>query len=228
VNGEAAGRLIQTVDETERDEAPRVNFRAALTSQFGLIIALTFLIMISSQAIETQYPSYMQSVFDIDPSVSATALSVIMLIAIPLYLVAGQWTAKAGPRVPFIVSAAARLVAGVGLFLIPQTAGMVALLLFGLMMISYPFFELNAALLASASSPIGQGAAQGASGAALALGEMIAAILAGWLATQFGFSSLASIVIIAAGAATVLGMLLLRSPGGDSNILTSPQTFGHH
>ena len=73
-------------------------------------------------------------------------------------------------------------------------------------------FELNAATLAAVNSPIGAGAGQGAMGAAMALGTIIASVLAGWVAGQIGFSSLAMITLVAAGVATVIGVLFLRDP----------------
>lgn len=213
VNGAAARRLVIAagpVPAVDRPRVARVPLRSVLISQFGLSLLLTFLIMVSAQGIESQYPSYMESVFGVDDERSAGALSVIMLISIPLYLLAGRWTAHSGPRVPFLLSAAVRAVAGAALLALPATAGVAALVVFALLMAVYPLFELNSAVLASANSPFGPGAGQGASGAALALGAVVAAIVAGWLAQQFGFASLAVIPLIAAGAAAVLGVLMLR------------------
>ena len=116
--------------------APKVGLRRILLSQFGITLALIALLTIAAQAIESQYPNYMKDVFDIDPSASAGALSLIVLISIPLYVVAGKWTASAGPRIPFIFSAAVRTAAGLGLLLLPKDAGVLALVGFGLIMAS--------------------------------------------------------------------------------------------
>lgn len=218
VNAAAARRVVgaaRPVVATAKATAV-VPLRSVLFSQFGLSLLLTFLIMVSAQGIESQYPSYMESVFAIDPERSAAALAVIMLISIPLYLLAGRWTARSGPRVPFLVSAAVRAVAGAALLALPGSAGMAALTVFGVIMVVYPLFELNAAVLASTTSPLGPGAGQGASGAALALGAVVAAIVAGWLAQQFGFASLACIPVLAAGAAAVLGVTMLRAPSATT------------
>ena len=75
---------------------------------------------------------------------------------------------------------------------------MLGLVVFGLIMVVYPMFELNAATLAAVNSPIGAGAGQGVMGAAMALGTIIASVLAGWVAGQIGFSSLATITLVAA------------------------------
>lgn len=218
LNRAAAQRVVSAAAPTSHPDAqstPRVSLRSVLLSQFGLVLALTFLVFASSEAIESQYASYMGAVFGIDPEVSAAALSVIMLITIPLYLVAGRWTANSGPRIPFLVSAAARAGAGFGLLLLPGSAWPVALILFGITMFVFPLFELTAAVLVSQTSPIGQGAAQGGSMAAYAMGSIVGAIVAGWMAEKFGFASLAWIVLVGAGAATAIGVALLRSPRPD-------------
>lgn len=219
VNGAAAERvhavaLSKVVDK----EVPtaRISLRTVLVSQFGLALTLTFLLMLSAEGIESQYASYMDSVFGLEPELSATGLSVIMLITIPLYLLAGRWTARSGPKVPFVASAVARALAGAGLLLLPQSAGWLALVIFGLIMFAFPFFELTAAVLASKTSPIGQAAGQGGSMAAYALGSIIGAIVGGWLAEHYGFASLAGIAVVAAGVAAVLGLFFLRSPDSQS------------
>jgi predicted MFS family arabinose efflux permease len=214
LNGPAAQRLISATTPTSRhDDQPvtRTSLRGVLLSQFGLTLALTFLIFTGSEGIESQYASYMDAVFGIDPEVSAAALSVIMLITIPLYLVAGRWTAKSGPRLPFLASGAGRALGGLGLLLLPGSAWVGALILFGVTMFVFPLFELTAAVLASKTSPIGHGAAQGGLMAAYALGSIVGAVLGGWMAEEYGFRSLAWIAVVASGAATVLGIAMLRS-----------------
>lgn len=187
---------------------PSVTLRDIFISPFGLLLLVTLLLMMSASAIESQYPNYMQSAFAIDPGVSAGALSLIVLVTVPFFVLAGRWTAKAGPRGPLLTSALLRAGAGVVLLMLPQEAGFLALVVFGIIMVAYPLFELSAATLAARTSPIGDGPGQGAVGAALALGAMLAAIVAGWLAEQFGFSSLAAITVVTASIALILGLAL--------------------
>jgi predicted MFS family arabinose efflux permease len=47
--------------------------------------------------------------------------------------------------------------------------------------------------------------------AAYALGSIVGAVLGGWMAEEYGFRSLAWIAVVASGAATVLGIAMLRS-----------------
>lgn len=213
-NGAAAGRLTSQGPgpdvETVEPAAEGSDLRKVLLSQFGLTLALVVLVMASSQAIESQYPNYMREAFGLPADQSAGALAIIVLLSIPIYPLAARWTAAAGPRTPFLVSAAVRASAGLVLLLLPSDAGGAAVVVFGLVMLVYPLFELNAATLAAVTSPIGAGAGQGAVGAAIALGTIIASVLAGWVAGEVGFSSLAAITVAAAGSATAIGFLFLR------------------
>lgn len=213
VNRAPAGRIRPTVDSDPSPDGRsqgRATLRTILKSQFGVTLLIITLVMMSAQAIESQYPNYMQSVFSIDQDLSAAALSLIVLVSIPIYLVAGRWTARSGPRTPLLVSAAARAAAGAGLLLLPPDASIAALLVFGVIMVVYPLFELNAATLAALTSPIGPGGGQGAMGAAMALGTILASVAAGWFASQVGFPSLAVITLAAGGAALLVGVVALR------------------
>ncbi len=212
-NRQAAQRLTEHMAQAAPAAdatGPKVTLRSVLVSPFGLVLLMALLITAGAQGIESQYPNYMQSAFDIDPTVSAGALSLMVLLSIPLYPVAGRLAASFGPRVPFLISAALRTLAGIALVLLPKESGALALVVFAFVMLTYSFFELGAAALAAQTSRIGAGAGQGALGGALALGTMAAAILAGWLAQQFGYPSLAIITAVATGAAVLLGVLFLR------------------
>lgn len=212
VNKPAVERLLAAPRAEESAAAPAVTLRTIFLSQFGLVLGLTVLIFMSASAIEGQYPNYMQQAFDIDPSMSAGALSLIVLVMIPVFVLTGRWTASSGPRAPLIVSAVVRTGAGVVLLLLPKESGLLALIVFGIIMLAHPLLELNAATLAATTSPIGAGPGQGAVGAAIAVAAMLAAILAGWLANAAGFASLAAITVVTAAIATVVAVLFLRAP----------------
>ncbi len=205
VNGPAAARVGASPGQADLhpDDAPSASLRTVLLSPFGFTLAATALIVVAGQGLESQYPNYMQGTFAIDPTVSASALSVMVLVSIPLYYVVGRWTARSGPGLPLVISALMRAGAGLGLLLLPADAGGTALVVFALVMLAYPLLELPAATLAGRTSPIGAGAGQGAVGASMALGTLLAAILAGWMAQQFGFPALAWIAVVAGGCAVV-------------------------
>lgn len=218
VNPAAAAR-IGTSDPLENPEAPesaRMPLRRILLSPFGLTLATTALIVIAGQGLESQYPNYMQDTFQIDPTVSASALSVMVLCSIPMYYLVGRWTAKSGAGIPLLFSVLMRSGTGVGLLLLPATAGNAALVVFALVMLAYPLMELASATLAGRTSPIGTGAGQGAVGAAMALGTLVAAVLAGWIAQQMGFPALPWITIVASALAVVPAIAIIRVTRGSN------------
>lgn len=217
-NPAAAARISasEPVASPDRADAVQISLRRVLVSPFGLTLATTTLIVIAGQGLESQYPNYMQSAFEIDPTVSASALSVMVLCSIPLYYLVGRWTARSGAGIPLLVSVLMRAGTGVGLLLLPSTAGNAALVAFALVMLAYPLMDLASATLAGRTSPIGAGAGQGAVGAAMALGTLVAAVLAGWIAQQIGFPALPWITIIASGLAVVPALAIIRQ-GRRSN-----------
>ena len=218
VNKPAAVRIRPASDDDSSATigAPRPTFRSLALSPFGMTLVATALIVVGGQGLESQYPNYMQESFRIDPTVSASALSVMVLASIPLYYVVGRWTARSGPGLPLIVSALMRAGAGLGLLLLPSESGAAALVVFALVMLAYPLLELSAATLAGRTSPIGAGAGQGAVGAAMALGTLVAAVLAGWIAQQFGFPSLAWIALAAGALAVLPAVRARRATGGNT------------
>lgn len=211
VNKPAAARIqSMRTDAVSKDvNVAKPTFRHLVASPFGMTLMATALIVVGGQGLESQYPNYMQESFRLDPTVSASALSIMVLASIPLYYVVGRWTARSGPGLPLVVSALMRAGAGLGLLLLPSGSGGAALMVFALVMLAYPLLELSAATLAGRTSPIGAGAGQGAVGASMALGTLVAAVLAGWIAQQFGFPSLAWIAV-AAGAIAVIPALRAR------------------
>ena len=211
-NRPAAAR-IQAVAALEHANSP-VTLRRILGSQFGLVFLIALLMTMSSQALESQYPNYMQESFNIDTAVSAGALSVIVLLSLPLYPVAARWTARRGFKGGVLLAAFARLAAALALLSLPRDSGLAPLIAYAFVMLVFPFFELNVATAAAQTSPIGAGAGQGAIGAAMALGTLFAAVLAGWLAEQFGFPTLPIVTAISAGSALMLGALFLRNARG--------------
>ena len=220
VNRAPAGRIRSTADTDPSPDGRskgRATLRTIVMSQFGVTLVIITLIMMSAQAIESQYPNYMQSVFSIDQDLSAAALSLIVLVSIPIYLLAGRWTARSGPRVPLLVSAAARAAAGAGLLLLPPDASIAALLVFGVIMVVYPLFELNAATLAALTSPIGPGGGQGGNAFAQAGASVLGAFIGGWAAEALGFASLGLIVGLLAGVGFVLALFIpgIRSEGAS-------------
>ncbi len=216
-----AERVAEQLDTTAEIAAlsggskKRLSFAAVLLSGFGLFLLINFLSQFGEQLVESQYPNYLNDVFKIEPEKAALAMALAVLISAPLYPLSGRWSSKSGPKVPFMVSLAMRTLTVGGLAFISINIGdasqgvqTLALVLFGLMIVVYPFFEVNTSLIAAKTSPIGPGAAQGFQGGATQLAGIIGGFTAGWLANQAGFHTLAWVAMGLGIAAFLLGFLL--------------------
>ena len=177
----------------------RLSFAAVLLSGFGLFLLINFLSQFGEQLVESQYPNYLNDVFKIEPETAALAMALAVLISAPLYPLSGRWAAKSGPKLPFMVSIAMRTLTVGGLAFISINIGdasqgvqTLALVLFGLMIVVYPFFEVNTSLIAAKTSPVGPGGGQGFQGGATQLAGIMGGFTAGWLANQAGYQTTAA------------------------------------
>ena len=194
----------------------RIGLRAVVLSAFGLFLLVNFLSQFGEQLVESQYPNYLNDVFQIDPEAAALAMAVAVLISAPLYPVSGRWAAKAGPKRPFMVAIAVRGITVAGLAVLSLVGEgqlqVLAMLLFGLMIVVYPYFEVNTSLIAARTSPIGPGAGQGFQGAATQTAGILGGFAAGWLAGQLGYSSLAWFATGLSVLAFIAGLFLRVQP----------------
>jgi predicted MFS family arabinose efflux permease len=158
-------------------------------------------------------------------------MAAAVLLSAPLYPVSGRWAANKGPKAPFMVSMAVRTATVAGLAVLSIDVGeagegvrTLALLLYGLMIVVYPFFEVNTSLIAAKTSPIGPGGGQGFQGGATQLAGIVGGFTAGWLADQAGYDTLAWVATGLGLAGFLLGFLLridekpaeLQQPGDDA------------
>lgn len=203
--------------QTEESPSRMPKLGTVILSAFGLFLLINFLSQFAEQLIESQYPNYLNGVFGIDPEVAAIAMAIAVLISAPLYPVSGRWAASRGVRGPFTTSIFVRTATALGLGVLAATAGsdarsaavqLGAIVLYGLMITVYPFFEVNTSLIAARLSPIGVGGGQGLQGAATQGAGIIGGFAAGWLASELGFESLAWFSTGIAVAALVLVFFL--------------------
>ncbi len=219
LDAEAEAAVIAT--STGTSVGKRLGFAAVVFSAFGLFLLVNFLSQFGEQIIESQYPNYLADVFKVEPGAAALAMAVAVLISAPLYPVSGRWAARKGPKLPFMVSMAVRTATVAGLAIISIDIGdagegvqTVALLLYGLMIVVYPFFEVNTSLIAAKTSPVGPGGGQGFQGGATQLAGIVGGFTAGWLADQAGYDTLAWVATGLGVAAFVLGLFLkVERPG---------------
>jgi MFS family permease len=216
---------------TDGGSGRRLGVGAIVFTAFGLFLLINFLSQFGEQIVESQYPNYLGDVFKVEPDIAAVAMAAAVLLSAPLYPVSGRWAANKGPKAPFMVSMAVRTATVAGLAVLSIDVGeagegvrTLALLLYGLMIVVYPFFEVNTSLIAAKTSPIGPGGGQGFQGGATQLAGIVGGFTAGWLADQAGYDTLAWVATGLGLAGFLLGFLLridekpaeLQQPGDDA------------
>lgn len=209
----AAVVVARAPEKPDGDDAekPKSGMMAVLVSSFGLVLLAFLLSGTALGALESQYANYMGDVFKIDGEVAALALAIAVLISVPVFPLVGRWLAQAPYRNPFLIGSAVRAGAGVILWVISDIAGIPAIIplaLYGSLLVVLPMVNVSASLLANSTSTIGSSGGQGGYAFAEGGAAVAGAFIAGWVASEFGYAQVSLIVVIAAGAATVLAFLL--------------------
>jgi MFS family permease len=174
---------------------------------------VVFLTMAAHATIESQYPNFMDEAFGVDGDLAAAGLAVAVLASVPVYPIVGRWAQRVAYRIPLLVGVTIRGAAGLALWFLADVADLpaiVPLAIYGAIVVALPLTDVTGALLAATTSPIGPGGGQGGYGFALAAAAIAGALMAGWVADELGYPSLALLVAILSAVALVLGVLLPR------------------
>ncbi|UCC50594.1 MAG: MFS transporter [Anaerolineaceae bacterium] len=214
-NKEATERLRQTAAPAQNADssAKKQTLGTILLTTFGLFLLAMAINGMGQSVLESQYPNYMQRVFNINPALSATALSVTAVVNLLVLGIAGGWMARKGPNPVFMTSLLMRLAAAVILIVLAMLGNVPAILplaMYVILLVGIAWVDLAGPALASRLSVAGIGATQGLLMGSLALGTFFGALLGGWMAENFGFRILPWLTAIGVGIAIVLGYLAIR------------------
>ena len=213
-NREAAARIQVFRPETsERQASDPKNLPAMLVSTFGLFLFATVFNTIGHQAIWGQYPNYMQSVFQIDPALSATALSVAAVLTLIALSLGGEWMARSGPAQLYLMALGLRLAAAGGLVVLAmfeRVPTVFPLAMYVVFLICIATIDLANPELAAQTSQTTTGATQGLVLGAIAVGVICGNLLGGWTAETFGFKFLPWLAVSAIGVSVGLGSLAIQ------------------
>ncbi len=226
-NKAAAARINvepAAVAEEAGTEASGPGIWKIMASAFGLFVLANFLNSIGHAATASQYPNFMQRVFDIGQAASAAALSVGAVVTFVALGVGGWWLAKSGAARVFQWSLALRLAAAAGLVLLvgSKPAMVLPLGLWILFQVGIQFVDMANPPIAARISPTTTGAAQGFVMGALALGTFCGGLLGGWAAEAFGFDWLPVITSAGIGLALVVSLFALRGYPHPSRTVEGP------
>lgn len=215
-NKGAAARIRRAAKQAEKEAAvdqvtPSSNggkLDQILFSNFGLFLLAVLLLTIGQGAMTGQYPNYMEKVFLVAPSLSASALSVSAIVGLVVLGLLGNWMKRSGPSAVWLMTIIFSALTMVGLILLnlfgTPIAAFLPLGVYVLYQQTISGADMVQPSVAAKASSAGAGMTQGLMLFAVALGYSGGNLLAGFAAETLGFSSFPWIV----GTLTILGFIL--------------------
>jgi predicted MFS family arabinose efflux permease len=188
------------------------NFGTVLRSPFGIFLLAWLLAFAGPAAVFSQYPLLMQKVYGATPATSSVAFAIIAALGLILYTPAGNWSNHQGPARILRASLGLRLFAFAGLMglvFMPagRAIGVLALLAFGFVVWAWSLMSVSGTALAARLSSVGEGEGLGIFNAITAVAAILGALLGGWAAGIWDYSSIVTLAII--GVALGLGLSFL-------------------
>ncbi|WP_163934877.1 MFS transporter [Paraferrimonas sp. SM1919] len=210
-NKEAADRVANAGEQAseEAGEQEQAGGMAQLIfSRFGVFLAAVFFVTIGQGVITGQFPNYMKEVFDIEPSMSSTALSVSAAASLVILTLAGNWMAKLGPNPVFIGALVASAASMIALVLVaaggPAILAYIPLGLYVIYLQGVAVCDMSQPSIADKQSSAGAGLTQGLLMFAIAIAYAVGNVVGGFAAESFGFGSLAVVVGAVSAASFVI------------------------
>ncbi len=213
-NQKAAARIqVSRQNILEKSKLSQTKVSTLLLSPFGLFLLSAVFNTIGQQAIWGQYPNYMQKVFQIDPALSATALSVAAVFTLIALSLGGQWMASSGPESLYLMALTLRLIAAGGLILLASMGSVIPFLplaMYVVFILGIGWIDLTSPELAARKSTTTTAATQGFLLSALAIGSILGNLLGGWAAETFGFQILPQLAANAIFISILFAFLAIR------------------
>ena len=215
-NRKAAARIQvsrQNIDILKTSKLSQTKVSTLLLSPFGLFLLSAVFNTIGQQAIWGQYPNYMQRVFQIDPALSATALSVAAVFTLIALSLGGKWMASSGPEPLYLRALTLRLIAAGGLIVLASMGSIptfLPLAIYVVYVLGIGWIDLTSPELAARKSTTTTAATQGFLLSALAIGSILGNLLGGLAAEMFGFQILPKLAANAILLSILFAFLAIR------------------
>ncbi len=205
---------------------PFRHFGRILRSPFGIFLLSWFLALSGSIGFFALYPVLMQQAFQIDASVSSTAMAVAVGIGLFFYPLAARWSERLGPVRVFRSALAVRtgiffLIFALGALPIPGR-GWLALIVFTGVVLSWSLLSVSGTALTAHISPVGEGEGLGFYNATAALAGVVGSGMAGSIAAGWSYTAVPLFSAVSVG----LGLLLALALPGDPPENTDPAEDG--
>jgi hypothetical protein len=189
----------------------------SLRSPFAGFLARWLVTFGGGAAIFSLYPVLMQQAYGVAPTLSSAGYAVAAGLGLALYSPAGMWSSHLGAarvlRIGYLIRLLAFLTL-VGLASVPfGLRGWIALPSFVFVVLAWSLLSVSSTALAAQLAPFGEGEAMGLFNAVTALAGMLGAILGGWVAGEWGYTTVAALAAVAtaAGLAPAISRLTSRS-----------------
>jgi MFS family permease len=196
----------------------------ALRSPFGEFMLGFSLLTLASALIFIPYPLLFSKGYHVSPQASSLAFGIGAAVAIFWYPLAGDWSHSRGTLAILRSSFAARWISFIALLALVAVSfsarGVLAEASFLVTVNSWPFITVSATVLAAMLAPTDEGTTMGIYNGITALVNTLGALLAGLIASQFGYKSLplfATVVMLGAIAISVH----LRQNQGSTEVAAS-------
>ncbi|WP_221073874.1 MFS transporter [Agarivorans aestuarii] len=211
-NQQAAAR-IKVEQVSEGSEAGGI--MQVVFSRFGLILLAIFFVSVGQGVITGQFPNYMAEVFKVDAAMSSMALSVSAVVSLLLLSLVGKAMAKVGGEKVWLLAVVAKVVVMIGLaglaIYADQFAAYLPLALYLVYLQGVTTVDMVQPAIAAKASRAGAGMTQGLLMFAIAGAYAGGNVLSGISADSFGWSSLASLVVVVSVIALLVGLTCLVS-----------------
>lgn len=215
-NKVAAERIAEAgpSDQGQSDRTASPSIKTLLFSTFGLLLLAVLFGQLANTSLSGQYPTYMQQVFAIDPSLSSLTLSVSSVVTLIVLGLVGRWMAKRGPVPIWLTSMLMYMATGGALIglssLFDAVWTFLPLALYVIYLQAMAWQDMVQPALAARASSAGAATTQGFLLFAVATSYALASIIAADAADAFGFGILAWIVAAGALVAFLIGRIAVR------------------
>jgi Na+/melibiose symporter-like transporter len=215
-NKAAAERLAAagSQGDAQTERAPSPGIKTLLFSAFGLLLLAVLFGQLANTSLSGQYPTYMQQVFAVDPSLSSLTLSISSVVTLIVLGLVGRWMAKSGPVPIWLTSMLMYMVTGAALIglssLFDAVWAFLPLALYVIYLQAMAWQDMVQPALAARASAAGAATTQGFLLFAVAISYALASIVAADAADAFGFGILAWIVAGGALVAFLIGRVAVR------------------
>jgi len=209
-----AGAGSGTDDEPAAKKPASPGIKTLLFSAFGLLLLAVLFGQLANTSLSGQFPTYMQQVFSVDPSLSSLTLSISSVITLIVLGLVGRWMANSGPVPIWLTSMLMYVVTGAALIglssLFDAVWAFLPLALYVIYLQAMAWQDMVQPALAARASTAGAATTQGFLLFAVAISYALASIIAADAADAFGFGILAWIVAVGAVIAFLIGRIAVR------------------